>query len=60
MPVAVMTAAGTVWHGVLIVGAPLAVLYGYGLWRVGLARAERRVWWRLPELLEAVSPKAAA
>jgi ABC-2 type transport system permease protein len=60
VPVAVMTAAGMVWHGVLIAGAPLAVLYGYGLWRVGLTRAERRVWWRLPELLEAVSPKAAA
>jgi ABC-2 type transport system permease protein len=60
VPVALMTAAGTVWHGVLIVGPPLAVLYGYGLWRLGLTRAERRVWWRLPELLEAVSPKAAA
>jgi ABC-2 type transport system permease protein len=37
------------------------VAAGYGLvvWRIGLSMATRWVWWRLPELLTLISPKAA-
>ena len=56
----VLTGVGLAWRVALVIGAPLAVLYGYAIWRIGLGRAVRRVWWRLPELLDAVSTKAAA
>jgi hypothetical protein len=47
------------WHaGLLLVGLA-SVGYGLFIWRVGVNRASRWVWWRLPELLEAISPKAA-
>jgi ABC-2 type transport system permease protein len=40
----------------LIVVAPMAVGYGFVLWRVGLGMADRWAWWRQPELLKAVDP----
>jgi hypothetical protein len=33
--------------------------YGALIWRTGREIAVRSVWWRLPELLDAVSPRQA-
>jgi ABC-2 type transport system permease protein len=37
----------------------IANAYGAGIWLLGRRTAWRYAWWRLPELLEAVSPRAA-
>jgi len=37
----------------------LANAYGATVWFLGLRSAWRYAWWRLPELLEAVSPRQA-
>jgi ABC-2 type transport system permease protein len=42
---------------VLAVG--FATAYGGGAWVIGRNAAARRVWWRMPELLDAVSPRHA-
>lgn len=39
--------------------AAASVAYGYAIWRTGIGMATRWVWWRLPELLVLISPKAA-
>ncbi len=54
---------------VAVLTAPLAVAtvvgvgswwaYGTGIWLAGRRAATRRLWWRMPELLEAVSPRQA-
>jgi ABC-2 type transport system permease protein len=54
---------------VLVVATPLPVAtlvalaaanaYGLLIWRTGRDLAVRSVWWRLPELLDAVSPRQA-
>jgi len=54
---------------VLVVATPLPVAtlvavaaanaYGVLIWRTGRDLAVRSVWWRLPELLDAVSPRQA-
>ena len=60
VPVAVAAAVVVVWTLAATVVVPLTLVYGYVLWRLGLRVAERRLWWRLPELLDALSPKRAA
>ena len=42
-----------------IVTVALANAYGVTIWVTGRNIAWRDVWWRLPELLEAVSPRQA-
>ena len=42
-----------------IVIVVVANVYGSGLWVLGRNYAARDVWWRLPELLTAVSPRTA-
>jgi ABC-2 type transport system permease protein len=42
-----------------LVTVVIANAYGYGIWLLGRRIAWRSVWWRLPELLEAVSPRRA-
>ena len=42
-----------------IITAVFANAYGAAIWVLGRNIAWRRVWWRLPELLEAVSPRQA-
>lgn len=54
---AVCVAVSPVW---LVVVAPACAAYGYGLWRAGVAIAERWAWWRQPELLLAVDPRRGA
>src|SRR4029077_10318767 len=54
---------------VLVIATPLPVAtvvtllaanaYGALIWRTGREIAGRSVWWRLPELLDAVSPRQA-
>lgn len=44
----------------LVVVAPACAVYGYVLWRAGIAMAERWAWWRQPELLLAVDPRRGA
>ena len=41
-----------------VVTVVVANAYGAMLWLVGRELAARDVWWRLPELLDAVSPRA--
>ncbi len=48
-----------VWRPGLVVVSVLTLVYGYVLWRASLGMAARRVDWRLPELLDAISPKRA-
>lgn len=52
-------AALVVWPPGLVAVGLAAVVYGYVLWRVSLAMAARRAEGRLPELLDAISPKRA-
>ncbi len=47
------------WRPGLVAVSLLAVVYGYLLWRASLAMAARRAEERLPELLDAISPKRA-
>ena len=56
-PVAIGTAVA-LWLGPgwLVAAAPLAVAYGYAIWRVALQMAVQHAWWREPELLAAVDP----
>ena len=57
LPIAVLVAIGfALWRPALVVAAPVAVVYGAVIWWAGLRAASRWVWWRLPELLAAVSP----
>jgi len=42
-----------------VVVVPVANAYGALLWLWGRNFAARDVWWRLPELLTAVSPRQA-
>ena len=42
-----------------IVTVVIANAYGAAIWIAGRNMAWREVWWRLPELLEAVSPRQA-
>lgn len=44
---------GPVW---LFGVAPLAVAYGYAVWRMALRMAVAHAWWREPELIAAVDP----
>jgi hypothetical protein len=54
---------------VLVIATPLPIAtvvtlvaanaYGALIWRTGREIAVRSVWWRLPELLDAVSPRQA-
>jgi ABC-2 type transport system permease protein len=37
----------------------LATIYGAIVWRIAIQVAVRRTWWRMPELLDAVSPRHA-
>jgi len=48
------------WPAALVVVAPSCALYGYALWRRGVAMAVRWAWWRQPELLLAVDPRRGA
>jgi ABC-2 type transport system permease protein len=41
----------------LVVVAPLCAVYGFGLWRAGVAMSERWAAWRQPELLLAVDAR---
>jgi hypothetical protein len=41
------------------VSVAVATLYGATAWLYGLRAASRRVYWRMPELLDAVSPRHA-
>jgi ABC-2 type transport system permease protein len=43
-----------------VVSVPFALAYGGAAWRLGLRSAARRLWWRMPELLDAVSPRQAS
>ena len=57
VPVAGLVLLGlTVWPPALVIAAPAAVGYGWLIWRAGLNYASRWVWWRLPELLETLTP----
>jgi ABC-2 type transport system permease protein len=61
IPVAIAVgAAAALWPVGLVVVAPACALYGYALWRGGIAMAERWAWWRQPELLAAVDPRRGA
>ncbi len=42
-----------------VVAVGFTSAYGFAIWRIGSGIAERRVQWRMPELLEAVSPRQA-
>jgi ABC-2 type transport system permease protein len=42
-----------------IVSIAFASLYGAIAWRIGRQFAARHLWWRMPELLDAVSPRHA-
>jgi ABC-2 type transport system permease protein len=42
-----------------IVSVGCATVYGALAWRVGMRSASRYLWWRMPELLDAVSPRHA-
>jgi hypothetical protein len=62
VPIAVLTAI--LLHAAslavaTIVTVALANAYGGALWLLGRRIAWRDAWWRLPELLEAVSPRQA-
>ena len=60
LPVAVVAVATAVmWRPALAVTSAVAVGYGYLLWRVGIHMAARRAEGRIPELLEALSPRRA-
>jgi hypothetical protein len=59
VPVALGVAVCYLWPPALVAVGPLALVYGILLWNIGLRRAVRRVWWRLPELLDALSVKQA-
>ena len=48
------------WPAALVGVAPACALYGYALWRRGVAMAVRWAWWRQPELLLAVDPRRGA
>jgi hypothetical protein len=43
--------------GLSIVLAPAAALYGCVVWRAGVNSAARWLFWRQPELLNAVDPR---
>lgn len=43
--------------GVSIVLAPVVAIYGYVVWRAGVSSAARWLFWRQPELLNAVDPR---
>ncbi len=42
-----------------ILSVGCASVYGALAWRVGMRSASRHLWWRMPELLDAVSPRHA-
>jgi hypothetical protein len=42
-----------------IIGIVITNAYGASIWLLGRRIAWRAAWWRLPELLEAVSPRQA-
>jgi len=42
-----------------ILSVGCTTVYGAFAWRVGTRRASRYLWWRMPELLDAVSPRHA-
>ena len=57
-PIAIAASvAAAVAPAALVPVAAGAALYGFGLWRAGVAMAERWAWWRQPELLLAVHPR---
>ena len=57
LPLAVLVAVGLgPWPPALVIAAPAAVVYGWLIWRTGLRIATRWLWWRLPELLETLTP----
>jgi ABC-2 type transport system permease protein len=61
LPVAGLTLAGLLaWRPLLLAVPPLAVGYGWLLWRKGVTSAAAWVWERQPELLDAVSRRRAA
>ena len=60
LPVAGLVIAGLAgWTPGLVLGAVAALVWGGLLWWLGLNAASRWLWWRLPELLDAVSPQKA-
>jgi ABC-2 type transport system permease protein len=61
LPIALLAVAGLRWSGPLLAAVVLVgPLYGYLVWRAGIARAARFVQPRQPELLDAVSPRRKA
>ncbi len=42
-----------------VVSIAFASLYGFAVWSLGFGFAVRRVQWRMPELLDAISPRQA-
>lgn len=60
-PLGVLVAVGvTFWPPALLLAAPVAVLYGAAVWRVGLFLAANWLRAHQPELLAALSPRRAA
>jgi ABC-2 type transport system permease protein len=62
VPVGVVTAIAL--HSLPLAAATIlsvgcATVYGAFAWRVGIRGASRHLWWRMPELLDAVSPRQA-
>ncbi len=57
--IAALVAALVLWRPGVAAVALFAVTYGYLVWRVTLTLAARRAAGRLPELLDAISPKRA-
>jgi ABC-2 type transport system permease protein len=60
LPVGLAVLAAATWPLSGTVTMAVSLVYGWLLWRLGLRMAVRRVWWRLPELLDMLSPKQAA
>jgi len=60
-PLAALVAIGlTVWRPLLVIAAPVAILYGWVLYRLGLGIASAWLRDHQPELLEALGPRRAA
>ena len=60
IPIAALTVGGLVWTPLLAVVTVVGPIYGWFIWRTGIARAARWAQPRQPELLSAVSPQRKA
>lgn len=58
LAIGVLVALAVARPAVALVGLA-ALPYGWGIWRLGLDLAVRRLWWRQPELLAQVDPRVA-